>query len=193
MRDGGRDTGGRVNRRFRWFENPSPRPHSASHSQPRGGELSPDFAKALTSSGLLRSLERHFTIGRRGVRIGESRDPVLDTYRGQWNGIGDIAVRPNPLALMTSSVTAAISPHLAENSWCLLPEHHFTDNLKQRGLLRLFFTYSLDVREHVPIEACASRDALRDIANERGVPQPCGPTDKPAGNRCRADVVQSPP
>jgi hypothetical protein len=73
MRVAGRDTGGRVNRRIRWFENPSPRPHIASHSQPHDDELSPDSAKGLTFSGLLRTLERRFTIERRGGAIGESR------------------------------------------------------------------------------------------------------------------------
>ena len=52
MRGGGRDTGGRVNRRFGPFEEQSPRALSASHSQPPGDELSPDFAKALTSNNL---------------------------------------------------------------------------------------------------------------------------------------------
>jgi hypothetical protein len=62
MRGGGQDTGERVDRRFRWFEKPSPRPHIGSHSQPHGDELSPDSAKGLSSSGLLRTPERRFTI-----------------------------------------------------------------------------------------------------------------------------------
>jgi plasmid stabilization system protein ParE len=73
MRGGDPDTGERVDRRFQWFEKPSLRPHIGSHSQLHGDELSPDFAKALTSSGLLRTLERYFTIERRGRAIGESR------------------------------------------------------------------------------------------------------------------------
>jgi hypothetical protein len=58
MRGGGQDTGERVDRRFRWFEKPNPRPHIGSHSQPHGDEHSLDSAKALSSSGLLRALDR---------------------------------------------------------------------------------------------------------------------------------------
>lgn len=43
-----------------------PTTHDESHSQSHVEELSPDFAKALTSSGRLRIRERRFTIGRRG-------------------------------------------------------------------------------------------------------------------------------
>jgi hypothetical protein len=72
MRGGVQDTGERVDRRFRCLEKPSPRPQIGSHSQPHGYELSPDSAKALISSGLLRTLERYFMIERRGKAIGES-------------------------------------------------------------------------------------------------------------------------
>lgn len=67
-------TGERVSRGVRWFEKLSPRPLVESHSQPHGDELSPDFPKTLTFSGLLRTLDRRFTIERRGRAIGESRD-----------------------------------------------------------------------------------------------------------------------
>ena len=64
MDDAGRDTGERVNRRLRWSEKPSPRLNTeACHSQPHGDGLSPDCAKDSISSGLLRTLERRYTIG----------------------------------------------------------------------------------------------------------------------------------
>lgn len=84
MRDGGRDTGERVNRRFRWCEKLSPRPSIEKHSRPHGDELSPDSAKALISSGLLRTLERYFTIERHGDVTGKSRD----RYRALRRRIG---------------------------------------------------------------------------------------------------------
>jgi hypothetical protein len=84
MRGGGQDTGERVDRRFPWFEKPNPRPHIGSHSQPHGDELSPGCAKALTSSGLLRAVERYFTIERRRDVTGKSRDRC----RALWRRIG---------------------------------------------------------------------------------------------------------
>jgi hypothetical protein len=83
MHGADRGTGERVERRFRWFEKRSPRPHIGGHSQPHGDELSPGCAKVLTLSGLLRAVERYFTIERRRDVTGKSRD----RYRALWRRI----------------------------------------------------------------------------------------------------------
>jgi hypothetical protein len=79
----GRGTGKRGERRFRWFKKRSPRPQIEGHSQPHGDELSPGYAKVLTSSGLLRAVERYFTIERRRDVTGKWRDG----YRARWRRI----------------------------------------------------------------------------------------------------------
>ena len=45
-----------------WFENVSPQRNIASHSSLPGDARLPDSAKDLISSGLLRALEKSFTI-----------------------------------------------------------------------------------------------------------------------------------
>ena len=58
--------------------------------------------------------------------------------------------------------------HFVKDGWLLLPDHHFANDLEQRGLLRLILTYALDVREHVPTKTHASCEALRHVTKDRG-------------------------
>jgi hypothetical protein len=116
MRGGGQGTGERVDRRFRWPQEPNTRPHIETRSQSHDDELSPDYAKGSTSSGFLRDLERRCMIetSSRGslparttmtTRNGEQKGPVT---RGAGNvladlGFPDAASCPSPIRYLPCS------------------------------------------------------------------------------------------